>query len=225
MNETPSPTAHDSRPVPDPTVLTTKQLNREIATVREIIETRLNAMDLANGLHREANERTPDLIKSEIKAIADLSNEKFRSVQIKFDEREEKFRSIQTQFLERDTRSEQSSRDGKIAIDAALQAAKEAVGEQNKSSALAIAKSEAATTKQIDQIIVLINTTTKSLNDLLATTTISLNDKIDDIKSRLTLIEGRSKGSGDLWGYVVGGIGLVVAMATLAVVFTKSFLQ
>ena len=44
-----------------------------------------------------------------------------------------------------------------VAVDAALQAAKEAVGEQNKSNALAIAKSEATFTKQIDQIGVLIS--------------------------------------------------------------------
>ena len=135
----------------------------------------------------------------------------------------ERFNSIGTQFLERDTRAEQTSRDSKVAVDAALQAAKEAVGEQNKSSALAIAKSEAGTTKQIDQIVVLINTTTKSLSDLLTTTTTSLNDKIEDMKSRLTTIEGRSKASGDVWGYVVGAIGVFIAMAALAGLVAESF--
>lgn len=40
----------DWRPVPDPTKLTTEQLRRELATLREIIETRLDAMDRATEL-------------------------------------------------------------------------------------------------------------------------------------------------------------------------------
>ena len=87
---------------------------------------------------------------------------------------QEKFDSIATQFQERDTRTEQTSRDSKVAVDAALQAAKEAVGEQNKSNALAIAKSEATFTKQIDQIGVLVTSMGKGFDD-----------KVDDIKSRL----------------------------------------
>ncbi len=38
------------RPVPDPTTLTTEQLRRELAILREIIETRLDAMDRATQL-------------------------------------------------------------------------------------------------------------------------------------------------------------------------------
>jgi hypothetical protein len=117
---------------------------------------------------------------------------------------EEKFRSVAIQFVERDTRTEQTSRDSKVAVDAALQAAKEAVGEQNKSSAMAIAKSEAATTKQIDQIGVIIQTNTAGFND-----------KIDDIKSRLTIIEGKATGAGNLWGIIVGVAGLVSAAAVI----------
>jgi hypothetical protein len=123
---------------------------------------------------------------------------------------EEKFNSVQVQFAERDTRTEQTSKDSKVAVDAALQAAKEAVGEQNKSSTLAIAKSEAATTKQIDQISVIINTMAKGLDD-----------KIDDIKTRLTSIEGRAKGLGDGWGYLVGAIGTLIAIAGVIMMFVK----
>ncbi len=52
---------------------------------------------------------------------------------------EEKFRSIQLQFRERDVREERSSKDSKLAVDAALQAAEKAV-----------AKSEQSTMKQIE---------------------------------------------------------------------------
>ena len=96
-------------------------------------------------------------------------------------------------------------------MDAALQAAKEAVGEQNKSSALAIAKSETATVKQIDQQGLLIATATKALDD-----------KINDIKERLTRIEGKAEGktvqtaSGHASGnYIVGIVGLIVAVLSV----------
>ncbi len=37
-------------PVPDPTALTTEQLRRELGALREVIEARLNGMDMANKL-------------------------------------------------------------------------------------------------------------------------------------------------------------------------------
>jgi hypothetical protein len=43
-------TPGDWRPVPDPTKLTTEQLRRELATLREILETRLDGMDRATEL-------------------------------------------------------------------------------------------------------------------------------------------------------------------------------
>jgi hypothetical protein len=97
---------------------------------------------------------------------------------------EEKFHSIETQFIERDVRTESSARDSKVAVDAALQAAKEAVAEQNRSSALAISKSEASTIKTIDQMGLLIQTGNKSVDE-----------KIDDVKQRLVRIEGWGEGA------------------------------
>lgn len=192
-----------STPVPDPTVLTTQQLQREIATsrevvetlvrgIREVFETRLDGMDVAVVLLQQAKDRLPSLIDDAVRQLQEVH--------------EEKFSSIKTQFAERDTRTEQTSRDSKVAVDAALQAAKEAVGEQNKSNALAIAKSEATFTKQIDQIGVLISTMQKGIDD-----------KIDDIKSRLQAIESQKQGSHEAWGYLVGVLGIVIAIASLGI--------
>jgi hypothetical protein len=175
----------DVFPRPDPTVLTTQQLLRELASMREIIEARLDGMDKAIVLIQNAVERTP--------TIAEIYAE-FR----------EKSNSVQTQFRERDARVEQTSKDSKVAVDAALQAAKEAVGEQNKSSSLAIAKSEAATMKQIDQLGILIQNMEKGLND-----------KVGDMKDRLTLIEGRSTGKGESWGVILGSIGAMAGVLSI----------
>lgn len=179
-------TVGDRRPIPDPTILTTQQLNREIGALREIIETRLDGMDKAIELLQTLNNHAQDFVKTEVSHLQTLHDEKFKS--------------IQNQFIERDTRTEQTSRDSKVAVDAALQAAKEAVGEQNKSSALAIAKSEAATNKQLDGIGTLLNTTAGGLTD-----------KIDDLRTRLTTIEGRSSGGKDVYGYMIAAGGLVIA--------------
>jgi hypothetical protein len=177
-------------PNPDPTVLTTQQLQREILSVREILEARLNGMDKALTLLQASVDKSP--------TIAEI-NAKFT----------EKFESIQTQFKERDTRTEQTAKDSKVAVDAALQAAKEAVGEQNKSSALAIAKSETSTTKQIDGIVSLIASGTKAQDD-----------KLGDVKDRLGAIENRRKGASDGWGYIVGAIGLLcVVIGTVLSIF------
>lgn len=188
-------------PNPDPSKLTTEQLLRvstsseavfgaRLEGVRQAFASRLDGMDKAIELIQRTVDRSP--------SIAEL-NAKF----------EEKFNSIQTQFAERDTRTEQTSKDSKVAVDAALQAAKEAVGEQNKSSALAIAKSEAATTKQIEQ-----------MGALFTTTTGGLSDKIDDLKDRVTAAEANKKGGHDVWGYVFGGVGLLfgVVVGIIAIV-------
>lgn len=221
-------------PFPDPTRMTTQQITREIANLREIVFTRIDGMDraltLANeSIHRQPNDaekiveqlrvlvstridgidhqlrsratEATDLVghlrdligarldsyDAAIKLLQNINDRLPTLVDEKIDSlrliQEEKFSSIQTQFKERDVRTEQSSKDSKVAVDAALQAAKEAVGEQNKSSALAIQKSENSTVKQIDQ-----------LGLLIATQSQAVDDKFSDVKDRLTRIEGREVG-------------------------------
>jgi tetrahydromethanopterin S-methyltransferase subunit B len=183
-------------PVPDPTVLTQQQMTREIWAAREILETRIVCLE-------ELLERIQLTADQQI-SLREAAVGHLQSLQ------DEKFRGIQTQFEERDIRTEQTQRDSKVAVDAALQAAKEAVGEQNKSSALAIAKSEASTTKQIDQISVIINAMAKALDD-----------KIDDIKGRLNAIEGHGKGTNEIWGYIIGALGVLMMLGTLLVMGFK----
>jgi len=49
----------DRRPVPDPTILTTQQLQREVAALKEIIFTRLDANDKAVELLHADVTRVP----------------------------------------------------------------------------------------------------------------------------------------------------------------------
>jgi len=232
----------------DPSALTTSQLWREIAALKELFETRLSAVERGIEVAHQDVVRVPTEVQKQVGALRDLIEVKFENgtqrhseiderialirnvletrldgydtaiellqatadkFPARMDEKiaasagvhEEKFRSIQTQFAERDTRTDQTSRDSKVAVDAALQAAKELVAQQNTSNSLAISKSEAATTKQIDQQGLLIQTTAKSSDE-----------KIDDIKERLTRIEGKGSGRQDMWGWVVAAIAVLLSL-------------
>jgi hypothetical protein len=113
----------------------------------------------------------------------------------------EQFARIATQFEERDKRTEQLSQTQKeatnalslassTAVAAALQAQKESAGAQNDSNAAAVAKSEAAFTKQIDQITVLVQQIQKG-ND----------DKVSDLKMQIAQLASRlDRGEGNISG-------------------------
>lgn len=227
----------DVRPVPDPTLLTTAALEREVAALRElleakidgernVLETRLNGMDNAIILNQTAIDRIPSHVAATVKNLADLHGEKFASVQ--------------QQFVERDVRTEQTSRDSKVAVDAALQAAKEAVGAQSQASDRAIAKTEEATNKQLEQLGVLVRSQTGSLDgkitDLkdrfslieqtlasgagLSSMVQANSDRLSTLEQAMATMRGRDNGVGMAWGALVavagiafGAVGLAIALA------------
>jgi hypothetical protein len=183
------PNGVGGRPDPDPTVLTaaavalaTDTLRRELKAAVEIIEakingqqatieTRLNGMDTAITLVREVADKLPARMDEKVSHLEDLTNVKFAG--------------IQTQFAERDVRTEQSTIATKTAVDAALQAQKEAAGNQAETFSEATRKSEDQFTKQIDQ-----------QGELLRTATKGLEDKINDLKDRFNRGEGVGIGTG-----------------------------
>src|SRR5580765_2317811 len=121
------PMVRGSVPVPDPTVLTTRQLQREIALsremvelkadgVKELLESRIGGIEKSIGIVVDRLRRVVDQVREEINRLQQLH--------------EEKFGSVQTMFVERDKRTEQLALADKTAIAAALQAQKEAVNAQ-----------------------------------------------------------------------------------------------
>jgi len=142
-----APRAGDWRPVPDPTVLTTAQLLREQAALRELIETRLDGMDTATMLLSETVNRTPTIIQTEIAHVRELmAGELSRMTQIS----EERLKGIELQFTERDVRTEQAAKAGKDALDAALKSQKELVAQQNEANRAEAAKTESNFAKLIE---------------------------------------------------------------------------
>jgi DNA anti-recombination protein RmuC len=203
MADEPSP--RSNIPIPDPTLLTTQQLVAAIGALKELVFARIDGIERnLEGVH-DSLEAIPGQTGRQVDHLRDV-------LEVRFSLQDEKFRSIATQFTERDVRTEQTSRDSKVAIDAALQAAKESVSSQNESSSQAISKSEAATNKNIDQLGTLINSTTAGLND-----------KIDDIKDRLTRIEGVKAGGTDVRGSILAGFGALMLLLGLLVAAWGAF--
>src|ERR1700677_3226321 len=93
------------KPDPDPTLLTTENLRREIANLKELVEAKFEAND-------EAELALKELLLTKIEQLAAVTNERFPGVA--------------AQCAERDTRTDQRAGDTKLAVDAAFAAAKEA---------------------------------------------------------------------------------------------------
>lgn len=155
---------------PDPTELTRQSIDRDIAALRDLliarldgegrtITARLDAMAEAIRVAKADLVRVPTDVDKQVGNLKELHAERFAGVQ--------------KQFEERDVRVEQSARDTKIAVDAALLAAEKAVG-----------KAEVSTTKQYDALVV-----------TLQTATTGLERQISDLKDRQTRMEGLGVGA------------------------------
>lgn len=169
-------------PRPDPTLRTTEALLREISSIKELFETRLEAMDKAIALLQAAADKQP--------SIAEVAEHVVRLREVN----EEKFKSVDQRFTE-----------SRNAITTALESAKEAVSKQHETSSTAISKSEQAFTKQLDSL------------GTFATS------RIDDLRERVTSLEQHKKGMGDSWGFIAGGLGIVIAIASVAVAFVTAY--
>lgn len=258
-SESPTTTT-DSRPVPDPTVLTTQQLMTAINNIRELFDVRMNAMDRAVDVLQSAAGKSPTIgevyttheqrfasveklldatadrfnsrhgdILSEVTHLKEFMNEKISGISIGLNGiesvAEQRFARIDSQFIERDKRTDQLSLADKTAVAAALQAAKEAVGAQNTSNSIAIAKSESSTVESIRQLQTLFNSAIAAVND-----------KLNDTRSRLDRGDGNTNGLSDARveyrearidnrGLVFGIFGAAIGIAALLVTVMSHFIK
>lgn len=160
-----------SRPVPDPTVLTTEQLNRAISGLEETFDQKLEVLrERLTGIDRATELRLGGIL--EIPAQIDEKVGHLKSVT------DERFHSIATQFNERDTRSEREARDNKLAVDAAFAAQEKQAVAQQESNTLAIDKSEKSTAETI-----------KTNQDLAISRIEGLIKSLDEVKLRVNTIE------------------------------------
>ena len=224
-----------SVPVPDPTLLTTQQLIREIKALQDIIEAKLAGTEKSLA-------SLEILINEKIEAVVKRSDERHAAVQMQFAERAVRFDQAISGALEvakaaRDSLShktehvlelhnEKFASVGKqfeqnaVALNSTLNATKETFREQQNAAALAIAKSEGAMAKQLDQITALMHTAIAGIES-----------KIADMKDRLTGLESRILGQGEqrvesrgsqtnVVGIVGLVLGVVVGLGGLLIAFT-----
>lgn len=164
------------RPDPDPTLLTTQSLLREIENLKELLITQFLIVDAKLSTRVDHLEKRLDHkyveTASDIGHLRDLHEEKFQAI---------------------DKLSNQSRQDNQTRIDAAFKSAKDAAD-----------KTEDSFTKQIDALA----RRTEDANK-------ATNEKIDRLTSRLDTGEGKSKGAGDLWGFLVGVAGLLIGAGVM----------
>jgi hypothetical protein len=232
-------------------------------SLREILETRLDAIEKAAEVFSDNLNRVPSVLDREISKVSSLTEERFSSLTSLVREKEErwrdvekrnqmavttaldankaalevlrqrllelpdehaqnidhlrgiqdeKFASIQRQFSERDERVAAQAASSKVAVDAALSAQKEAAASQNASNAQAIAKGEAAITKQLDGMAM-----------LQSNSNAALTDKIASLASRLDRLEGRDTGQGKSQATLIAVAAVVVSVVVGGFAISNSF--
>jgi hypothetical protein len=161
---------------PDPTLLTTASLLREISNLKELTASNLETVRIS--LQTAIDDLTKRLDHKYVETAAELTH--LRELLL---ERIEGMREL----------SKQAREDNKISLDAAFKSAKDAQD-----------KTEQSFTKQIESLAQRSEAANKATNE-----------KIDRMTSRLDLGEGKSRGAGDLWGFLVGAAGVAVALAAV----------
>jgi hypothetical protein len=217
-------------PIPDPTTLTTAALAREITSLKELLFTRLDAMDKAQELFDLNLNRVPTAVDKQVGNLKELLTTLFdsrwemlldkidtRVKEVDHNEAEmialinQKFAGVDQRFEERDIRMAQLAGNNKSNLDAALAAAEKATFKQTETFSATILKTEVSTSKQID-----------TQGETIKTSTNALNDKIEDVRTRLARIEAAREGSNDerhnrmsSGTYTLGFVGLFVTIISV----------
>ncbi len=208
-----------SVPNPDPTTLTTDQLRREISALGTLIDARLDEMDkVIVRLQTVVDKQpTPAVLDERRIALEQIVDEKYNEVKdylvknnndiVKWrDEQEnrikiavaqmaevllanlnnqimlseQRFDRTQTQFEERDERAKMQSSFDSAAVASALSAVRESTGVSYASNTISLTKMESSLTKQIDQLQILMTSIKQNVDE-----------KVNDLKSRLDRGEGQ----------------------------------
>lgn len=176
-------------PVPDPTVLTTIQTDQKIASLREIIETRMDGADKALVLLQKNHDTIPVMMEKQAEQRDKLNNEKFSGIQRQIDQI-----GILAKAIEEAN---------KIAIGAALAAQKEAVSIQNANINQAVSKLEGTMAEQ-----------SKSNQAITNTKIDSLTANVNTINGRLDKTEGKTTGFS---ANMAMGVSIVALLASVLI--------
>jgi phage-related protein len=139
-----------------------------------------------------------DLVEAAIKRQDDLRGELEKRM-------DREFSLVESRRVEQKT-------DTKVAVDAALNAAKEAVREQTTAADRSITKSETSASEQLRQ-----------QNTTFSTALEGIVRIQDDLKERIVKIESRKEGSSDLTRTLVSVMAVIIAALILGVALYAAF--
>lgn len=167
----------------------------ELGWLRQLLETRLDAMDRASIVLSENLNRLPTTLDREIGKVSALTNEKFAAMERLVAEREKQRDMITI-----------AARD---AVASALAAAKEAVN-----------KAETSNEKRFDSVEQFRGTLSDQAARLMPRIEVdnrmlSMNEKIADLGARLDKNEGKGLGISAIWGIIIGVFGMLGVLATV----------
>lgn len=194
-----------SVPVPDPTILTTRQVEQAVEVLtdkmlsadkalRDHIDSKIMAIDRATELRIKEIERIPLQIKESIGHLNDL-------IMARFEQQNEKFLSINRQFIDQAASVEKAASVSQTAISTAFSNAEKAVDKErmNTGERLAILSEQQRVQKD------------------------SLDKVISDLKDRLTLIEGRQSGSNEARAGISESTALMIGIGGFAIAVISFF--
>lgn len=205
---------------PDPSTLTTQQILREVAALKELVMVRLDAMDKAVEVFNENLTRVPTETQKSVTALSDLIHQRFltqnalvEGYRLQYMEKFGDMNRVHAQ--QEDIRLEQKS-DGQKSIDSALNATNDALRESKAAADAALAKTESGFKDQINSqyatVTATLNATTNLVNDVRTRV-----DKIEAVK--LGAAENRSNARLDV-GSLVGLVGMAIAIVSIVIVIT-----
>jgi hypothetical protein len=178
---------------------TTRHVDIAIKNTEELLTTKVSANSESITVLRTASEQRLVMMKEFIDVNITERNTSIASLQSLMEEKIAALTklldifktAVNERFQLGDVQTEKASLAAKEALSAAFAAAKEAVGEQNKSNALSITKSESATTKQIDQLVENLRLSDRNTSDKIDVLVKTSDGKYDDLKERLVAMEAR----------------------------------
>lgn len=222
VNEAADPPAGQQRPDPDPTVLTTQALFREISQSRELFRVQTDAIigSVDQSLENSAAARhgIRELLEQRIDAtgrLIDLSVAHNKELLQEQNVATTRYATAETahlrevddiRFQAAERLASRESQLNALALAAAFAAQKEASAKEAEYTRIASVKSEGSVAQAIDK-----------LGELFATQTRGLGDKVDDLKDRVGRIESLKVGATENRTGMYATIGIISTIFFLVI--------
>ncbi|CAB4192757.1 hypothetical protein UFOVP1244_81 [uncultured Caudovirales phage] len=235
-----------SRPNPDPTLLTTKLVMREIASVRELLEAKITEINKIIVIYKEEWHRTLAELANASTFQAQITSKHFDYI----DERYSEHKSSNEKSLEEVKSYIRINVDGlknvvdglktyhgesldvvshrfeilEKDIDRRSADNKIAVDNAFLAAKEAVSEQNKSNNLAISKSEVAFADQIRQLGVNIQTMNNAVSDKIDDVKDRINIlerttkaVEGHGRGVSDMWGWIAGFIGVFATIVTLFV--------